>query len=132
MKLIQQLHSILESSIKDKIEELIIKAIDLVNVKDMPYEQACIAIANKVKELDEHNIISVNKSLIDMIKNMYEKEEHEKTFNEDEDPDSVFPKRIASAGDFTVEINENEKITLFENDKEIVSMPLVIWKQLTR
>jgi hypothetical protein len=48
------------------------------------------------------------------------------------DTDMEFPKLLGKAGDFSVELNEGEKVSLMQRNKEIVSMPLVIWKQLSR
>lgn len=53
-------------------------------------------------------------------------------FNEANDTDMEFPKLLGKAGDFSVELNEGEKVSLMQRNKEIVSMPLVIWKQLSR
>lgn len=53
---------------------------------------------------------------------------------EDADPESAsdFPKIIAKAAEFKVELNEGEQVRLLKNDSPIATMPLVIWKQLTR
>lgn len=42
------------------------------------------------------------------------------------------PQRIASAGDYYVEMGEDERVRLYHNKKILTTMPLVIWKQLTR
>ena len=131
MKLIQELTRIDEGAVKDAIIDLIDRAMDMVDVYDMTYEKAISAIADKVMEIDAKKIAQDKDALVHMIESMYSKEDHADVVKEDEGADN-WPKQIAAAGEFTVELDEDEKVTLMKRNQAVVSMPLVIWKQLTR
>ncbi len=50
-----------------------------------------------------------------------------------EEEDSEFPKVIAKADEFRVELDGDEQVHLLDGEDTVrVSMPYVIWKQLTR
>jgi hypothetical protein len=131
MKLIQELSQVTEGRMKEAIIDLIDKAMDLVDVHGMTHDEALKEIADKVHEMDHFDIAADHDALMSMINDMYGEEDHADALKEDEADDN-WPKLIGKAGDFSLEVDENEKVTLLKNHQEIVSMPLVIWKQLAR
>jgi len=51
----------------------------------------------------------------------------------DRPSDSDFPKVVGKAGDFIIELNENEQIAIKNTSgKVLLTMPNEIWKQLKR
>lgn len=46
--------------------------------------------------------------------------------------DDNWPKLISHADKYRVELHENEQVKLLSGNQVIATMPLVIWKQLTR
>jgi hypothetical protein len=207
MNLLKELLTLTEGSSKRYIEDLIEKAIKLVDTDGMSYEDAVDTIADKVKELaqPDQQIVDTD-MLIDMIKAVYDDELDEganesskqefnnqkdwlsavkkagsteisswghgsksahddngkvigewvaefdcdngqspygwiktKKVNEDESMDDepepaepAKPKLLGKAGDYTVMLDDDEEVCLYYEDKMITSMPLVIWKQLTK
>lgn len=140
MNLLQELLTIktlTEGRSKEYLENLIQKAIKLVDAKGMTYEDAVDAIAYKVKELAQPDEKLVDTDMvIDMIKAVYDDELDESAddleFNEPEPDEPVKPKLLGKAGDYTVMLDDDESVCLYYEDEMLTSMPLVIWKQLTK
>jgi hypothetical protein len=207
--LLKELLTLKESRSKEYLENVIDKAIKLVDAKGMTYEDAVDAIADKAKEIaaPDEQILDTD-MLIDMIKAVYDDElnENEKTQvdmwrvfyflpgssnpksidianpdnlsgqrlsgflrdelydqiedaeykqaqrikddnkdpqfanfprpsvkeDEQEPAEPVKPKLLGRAGDYSVMLDDDEEVCLYYEDKMITSMPLVIWKQLTK
>jgi len=132
MKLLQELSSVvIEASSKDSIMDVIDTAIDFVDVYSMTYTDAINAIADKAIEMDSKDILGDRNHLIELIKSVYNEEDHSEVVKEDE-AEGNWPKKLGAAGEFSVEVDEDEQVTLLKRNNKIVSMPLVIWKQLIR
>lgn len=132
MNLLKELLTLTEGGSKRYIEDLIEKAIKLVDANGMSYEDAVDTIADKVKELaqPDQQIVDTD-MLIDMIKAVYDDE-----LTEDESMDDalepVKPKLLGKAGDYKVMLDDDEQVNLYYEDEMLTTMPLVIWKQLTK
>lgn len=131
MKLIQELWQVTEGRMKEVLIDLIDRAIDKVDTYDMEYEAACKEIAKKVHEMERFGAEVDNDFLMSLIKDIYSEADHKDVVKEDEE--SVEQKVIAKADEFTLMLDEDEQVHLLDGEKTVrVSMPLVIWKQLTR
>lgn len=51
---------------------------------------------------------------------------------EDSEKDENWPKQIGKAAEFTVEVDENEQVSILDKNQVKLTMPYVIWKQLIR
>lgn len=128
MKLLQELSSLSEGGLKDALLDAIYKAMDKLDLYDFESHEA--AVKGIMAEVNKH--IDVDQDTLgDMVRDMYTEEDHEEALKEGAD-DSEWPKLIAQAGDFSVELDEDDKITMYERNTAIANMPLVIWKQLSR
>jgi hypothetical protein len=129
MKLIQELSSLFEGALKDSIIDAVDAAMDKLNMYDFESYEA--AIKGIMAEVNKH-IDADQDSLESMVRGMYTEEDHEEALKEDSG-DSEWPKVIAKADEFRVELDEDEQVHLKDGEGNIrVSMPLVIWKQLSR
>lgn len=132
MKLIQELSQVTEGRMKEVLIDLIDRAIDKVDTYDMEYEAACKEIAKKVHEMEKFGAEVDNDFLMSLIKDMYSEADHKDVVKEDEEDDDE-DKVIAKADEFTLMLDADEQVHLLDGEKTVrVSMPLIIWKQLTR
>lgn len=128
MSFLRELNLIHEASVKSDLENKIQGVIDRLPlaVLGYSYDDAVEEIARKVKQKSgpiDHDI------LVDMIKTMFEPDD----LTEAEQTDSNWPKLIAHADEFRVEMDENEQISLLDGEGTVrVTMPFIIWKQLCR
>ena len=132
MTLLKELFSINEGRTKEYLEDLIIRAIDLLALTEVTYEDAIQLIIDKVMDIDRRGLAQDQDSLIAaMVKQEYRREDHDEITNEDA-PEPELPRIISKADKYSVELHENEQVKLFSGNQVIATMPLVIWKQLTR
>lgn len=131
MKLIKELSLVTEGRMKEALIDLIDRAMDKVDAVNMSYEQACKKIADKVREMEHFQADIDDEFLMSLIKDMYSEADHKEIMKEEEkDEDSEV---IAKADEFKVILDSNEQVHLINGKQTVlVSMPLVIWKQLSR
>ena len=129
--LIKQLMALNEGQVKNQMSDIVEQAIIEVDVSGLSYTAAIAKIAAYVIKHDNSELFGGNaREAADFVKGMYSAQEHS-TIKEEED--SEFPKKIAKAGDFIVELDEDEQVRVLGGSGEVkLQMPLMIWKQLTR
>lgn len=130
--LIKQLMSLREGAIKNQMYDLVEKAMKEVDVSGMAYKDALAKLAKYIISQDNSEFFGGRvQDAIEFISGVYSQKEH-LTINEEEE-ESEFPKKIAKAGDFVVELDEQEQVRILDTSGSTkLQMPLVIWKQLTR
>lgn len=78
MTLLKELFSINEGSTKEYLENLILRAIDQLDLSEKTYEKAIQLIIYKVMEIDRRGLAQDQDALVAaMAKQEYTKEEHE-------------------------------------------------------
>lgn len=136
MKLIQELSglssNLLEGRAKDAIMDLIDRAISATTVSGMSYKDAVEAIAKTVHQMDDHELAGDHNMLVDMIKAHFDEEDLREDMQDG--AEQTGPREIAKADEFKIMYHDaEESIDLVDGEGTIrVSMPMVVWKQLTR
>lgn len=126
MKFLQELKSLHEGAVKGALADAIAATIERLPVAllKQPYEEVVRQIAQKVQEKNPGVDIDL---LMDMVKTQFEPDDLT------ESSDGNWPKLIAHADEFRVEMDEDEQVHILDGEGAVrVSMPLVIWKQLCR
>lgn len=128
---IKQLLALKEGQVKNQMSDIVEDAISEVDVSGLDYKAAVAKIAAYVIQHDRNELFAGRlKDAIEFVSGMYSQRDHS-TIREAEE--SEFPKKIAKAGDFIVQLDEDEQVSVLDDAGAIkLQMPLVIWKQLTR
>lgn len=129
----QELLQLNEGAFKRAIEEVIENAINHAPIGKASYETAVRIMVDFAKKNDYRNVLAgcSDEEIEDNIKAFFPKEDHIE-INEEEDSGD-WPKIIAKADEFRVEVDADEQVHLLDGEDTVrVSMPLVIWKQLAR
>lgn len=132
--MLKELLLLKEGQMKRAIEDLIEYAVNHAPIGTASYDMALKIIARFAKQNDDDSVVVgiPNDELVELIKPFFSKADHVDHIKEDVS-DSEFPKVIAKADEFRVELDEDDQVHLLDGaDKVTVSMPFVIWKQLTR
>lgn len=137
MKLLQELSTLSEGRVKEEIMRLVDEALLQFNFHNKTHEEAVKGLIKRIKERDRKGLVAgmSDKEIeeyIDALEPEGWRDDNE--IVEAEDPeDTNFPKLIAHADEFRVELDEDEQVNLLDGEGTVrVTMPLVIWKQLTR
>ena len=130
MNLLKQLMSIREGAVKDAVMDTIETATRKVVTTGLSYEEAVTEIAKYVKEHGSRDLFHDDslEAIKDLVRTVFEP--NDLTEASDEDTSN---RLLAKADEFRVEIDDNEQVHLLDGEGTIrVSMPYVIWKQLSR
>ena len=129
MSLLKQLFALSEASVKDAAMDIILGAIDSVDVTGLSYDKAVRKISQYVIDNNSHDMFGGDSisTVEDMVRAMFDPEDL------NEETDDNWPKLISAADEFRVEVDEDEQVSILDGEHTVrLTMPLVIWKQLTR
>ena len=159
MNLLRELNSLREAAMKDAIMAAIDQAIEKTKEdrKHCNFEGAIEKIVAMVRKMDNHDSSKMSdEALYDLVCSQYDEDMHEHNiqmeaaFTDDEpldsgdvttpapsttppEPTPTETKVIAHAAEFKVELDPDEQVHLVDGQGSVrVSMPLVIWRQLSR
>lgn len=128
----QELFQLNEGAMKRAIEDVIEYAVNHAPIGKRSYEDAVKIMVDFAKKRDHQNVLSGSSDaeIAGYIKDFYPKTEH---VMEAEEEDGEWPKTIAKADEYKIELDEDEQVSLLDGEGTVkVTMPLVIWKQLCR
>lgn len=123
-----------EGAMKEALMDLIEYAVKHAPIGKASYPLALRIIAKFARENDSENILAhcSDEELKEYITSEFTEDDHA-SINESGETDSNWPKLIAHADEFRVELDEDEQCHLLDGEGSIrVSMPFIIWKQLCR
>ena len=132
--LMKELLQINEGAMKRAIEDVIEYAVNHAPIGKCSYEAAITKMVEFAKKRDHNEVLagSSNEEIADYIRSYYPQEEHDPVLEAAEE-ESEWPKTIAKADEFKVQIDEDEQVSLLDGEESVrVTMPLVIWKRLCR
>lgn len=128
-----QMKALKEGQMKNAIMDTVEDHCRNTDIPDgLSYEQAVSLIVKSIMNTDTMAAELPSRELTEYVKDYFAREDYEDVVKEAHDTDMEFPKILGKAGEFSVELNDGEQVSLMRGNKEVVSMPLVIWKQLSR
>lgn len=133
MKLLQELSTLKEGRVKEALMDVIANAVNHAPIGKASYPLALRIIAKFARENDPENILSgcSDKELKEYIADEFSEADHSSINEGEEKPE--FPKVIAKADEFRVELDEKDDVAILDGEEKIrLTMPLVVWKSLIR
>jgi hypothetical protein len=122
-----------EGAMKDALMDLIEYAVNHAPIGKASYPLALHIIAKFARENDPENILSgcSDEDLKEYITDAFSEAYHSSINEGEEKPE--FPKVIAKADEFRVELDEKDDVAILDGEEKIrLTMPLVVWKSLIR
>lgn len=140
MKLLQDLLALNEGAVKNKIIDLIYRAMDLTDTDSLDGDKAAARIIDKLREIDTHDLTGgmEDEELISMVKPFLGEAVNEEG-EEVPDQGEVEPKILSTAAGsngvkYMVVLDPaSEQVQVVDNTHKVyLQVPLVIWQQLAR
>lgn len=141
MKLLQELLTLNEGQLKDKIIDLIYRAMDLTDTDSLDGDKAASRIITKLREIDTRDLTGgmEDEELIAMVKPFLGEDVNEEGEETAADQEEVEPKILSTAAGsngvkYTVVLDPtSEQVQVVDNTHKVyLQVPLVIWQQLAR
>lgn len=133
--LLKELLHLQEGRVKEVLMSIIDDAIKNTKIGDGSYEDAVKKIVKFARQNDNQDVTAgcSDAELETYVKDGFTKDEHAGLNEDAEQEELAKPKIIAKAGEFRIELDDEEQVHLIDGEETIrVSMPLVIWKELKR
>jgi hypothetical protein len=141
MKLLQELLTLNEGQLKDKIIDLIYRAMDLTDTDSLDGDKAATRIITKLREIDTRDLTGgmEDEELIAMVKPFLGEDVNEEGEEDSVEQDEVEPKILSTAAGangvkYMVVLDPtSEQVQVVDNTHKVyLQVPLVIWQQLAR
>lgn len=134
--LMQELLQLNEGRVKEALFDLIEQGIKHAPIGKASYELAVAKIVSYIRANDWQHLTAgmPDEEVEGYVKDNFSKAEHAEHLGLNEaEEESEWPKVIAKADEYRVEVDEDEQVSLLDGKDTVkVTMPLVIWKQLIR